>query len=216
LQSILDFRFKVAYLYVVLAVYTSFPLSEYLDGFHVCNVFKAYFEKLARLIQCFGSIGGDRLKFGDVILTVASIDVIDAMIWFVLGAALIPSVGSYWGINSAGIISMLIAALVVGYVLAGKIQEESRIRAVGKTSVLSAWVMAFYVMISAAANPYYKDWIDETLNSMYATSAWTKTDWYVYGQVALMTYVVLNVVLVLVLTFIGLYAGSMLRKPKKS
>jgi uncharacterized membrane protein len=51
---------------------------------------------------------------------------------------------------------------------------------------------------------------------MYATSAWTKTDWYVYGQVALMTYVVLNVVLVLVLTFIGLYAGSMLRKPKKT
>jgi len=156
------------------------------------------------------------LKFGDVILTVASIDVIDAMIWFVLCAALIPSIGSYWGMNSAGIISMLIAALVVGYVLAGKIQEESRIRAVGKISVLSAWVIAFYVMISAAANPYYKDWIDETLKSMYATSAWTTTDWYVYGQVALMTYVVLNVVLVLVLTFIGLYAGSMLRKPKKT
>ena len=111
---------------------------------------------------------------------------------------------------------MLIAALVVGYVLAGKIQEESRIRAVGEISVLSAWVIAFYVMISAAANPYYKDWIDETLKSMYATSAWTTTDWYVYGQVALMTYVVLNVVLVLVLTFIGLYVGSMLRKPKKS
>jgi hypothetical protein len=166
--------------------------------------------------MCFGFKGSDRLKFGDVILAVASIDVIDAMIWFVLGAALIPSIGSYWGINSAGIISMLIAALVVGYVLAGKIQEESRIRAVGEISVLSAWVIAFYVMISAAANPYYKDWIDETLKSMYATSAWTTTDWYVYGQVALMTYVVLNVVLVLVLTFIGLYVGSMLRKPKKS
>jgi hypothetical protein len=156
------------------------------------------------------------LKFGDVILAVASIDVIDAMIWFVLGAGLIASIGSYWGINSAGIISMLISALIVGYVLAEKIQEESRIRAVGKISVLSAWVIAFYVMLSAAANPYYKDWIDETLKNMYTTSAWTKTDWYVYGQVALMTYVLLNVVLVLVLTFIGLYAGSMLKKPKKT
>jgi len=156
------------------------------------------------------------LKFGDMVMAVASIDVIDVMIWFVLGAALIPSIGSSWGMNSAGIISMLIAALVVGYVLAGKIQEESRIRAVGKISVLSAWVIAFFVVISAAANPYYKDWVDETLRSMYATTAWTTTDWYVYGQLALMVNVVLNVVLVLILTFIGLYAGSMLRKPTKS
>ena len=156
------------------------------------------------------------MKFGAVILAVASIDVIDAMIWFVLGAVLIPSIGSYWGINSAGIIAMLISALVVGYVLAGKIQEESRIRAAGKVSVLSSWVVAFYVMISAAANPYYKDWVDETLKNMYTTGAWTATDWFVYGQLALMTYVVLNVVLVLVLTFIGLYGGSILRKPKKS
>jgi len=157
------------------------------------------------------------LKFGDVVMAVASIDVIDAMIWFVLGAALIPSIGSYWGMNSAGIISMLTAALVVGYVHAGKIQEEeSRIRAVGKISVLSAWVIAFFVMVSAAANSYYKDWLDETLRSMYATNAWTRADWYVYGQLALMTNIVLNVVLVLILTFIGLYVGSMLRKPKKS
>jgi len=156
------------------------------------------------------------LKFSDVVMAVASIGVISGVIWFVLGAALIPSVGSYLGMNSAGIISMLIAPLVVGYVLAGKIQEESRIRAVGKISVLSAWVIAFFVVISAAANPYYKDWIDETLRSMYATNAWTTMDWYVYGQLALMTIVVLNVVLDLILTFIGLYVGSMLRKPKKS
>jgi len=155
------------------------------------------------------------LKFGDVIFAVASIDVVQVMIWYVLGSGLIPSIGSYWGLNSAGIISMLIAALVVGYVFAGKIQEESRIRAVGKISVLSAWVIAFYEMISASANPYYKDWIDETLKSMYTTSAWTTTDWYVYGHLALMTYVVINVVLVVVLIFIGLYAGSMLRKPEK-
>ena len=154
------------------------------------------------------------MKFGDVILAVASIDVIQAIIWFVLSTVLIPSIGSYWGLNSAGIISMLIAALVVGYVLAGKTQEESRIRTVGKITVLSAWVVAFYEMISTAANPYYKNWIDETLKSMYATSAWTTTDWYVYGHLALMTYVILNAVLALVLIFIGLYAGSMLRKPK--
>jgi hypothetical protein len=162
------------------------------------------------------SKGGDRLKFSDVILAVASIAVIDIMLNFVLGIALIPSIGSYWGMNSAAIISILIAALFVGYIFAIKIQEESRIRAVGKISVLFASVMSLSVVMSAAANPYYKDWIDETLRSMYTTSAWTKADWYVYGQLSLLTFVVLNVVLALVLTFIGVYAGSMLRKPKKS
>jgi len=38
-----EFRFKVAYLYVVLAVYTSFSLSEDFNVFHVCHVFKADF-----------------------------------------------------------------------------------------------------------------------------------------------------------------------------
>jgi hypothetical protein len=160
--------------------------------------------------------GGDRLKFGNAILAVASIALISIVLDFVLGIALIPSVGSYWGMNSAGIISMLIAALFVGYIFAMKIQEESIIRAVGKISVLSAAVTAFSVVMSAAANPYYRDWIDETLRSMYTTSAWTKVDWYVYGQWSLMTVVVLNVLLALVLTFIGVYAGSMLRKTKKS
>ena len=156
------------------------------------------------------------MKFSDVILAVASIAVIDIMLNFVLGIALIPSIGSYWGMNSAAIISILIAALFVGYIFAIKIQEESRIRAVGKISVLFASVMSLSVVMSAAANPYYKDWIDETLRSMYTTSAWTKADWYVYGQLSLLTFVVLNVVLALMLTFIGVYAGSMLRKPKKS
>ena len=166
--------------------------------------------------MCFGFIGGDRLKFGNVILAVASIAVIDIMLNFVLGIALIPSIGSYWGMNSAAIISILIAALFVGYIFAIKIQEESRIRSVGKISVLFASVMSLSVMMSAAANPYYKDWIDETLRSVYTTSAWTKADWYIYGQLSLLTFVVLNVVLALVLTFIGMYAGSMLRNPKKS
>jgi hypothetical protein len=160
--------------------------------------------------------GGDRLKFSNVILAVATVAVINILLDFLLGVALIPSIGSYWGMNSAAIISMLIAALFVGYIFAMKIQEESRIRAVGKISVLFASVMSLSVVMSAAANPYYNDLIDSTLRDMYTTSAWTTTDWYVYAQWALLSVVVLNVVLALVLTFIGVYGGSVLRRPKKS
>jgi len=156
------------------------------------------------------------LKFSDVILAVATVAVIDVFVYFVLGIALIPSMGSYWGLNSAAIVSILVAALVVGCVFAGKIQEESRIRAVGKIAVLFGAVMSSAVMTSLSANGYYSAWIKETLQSTYSTGAWTTTDWFVYEQLWLAGQVALNVLLALVLGFIGLYAGSMLRKPKKS
>jgi hypothetical protein len=156
------------------------------------------------------------LKFSDVILAVATVAVIDVLVDFVLCIVLIPSMGAYWGLNSSFIISALVAGLVVGWVFAGKIQEESRMRAVGKIAVLLGAVEAAAVMLSASANGYFNAFVTETLQSMFSTSAWTTTDWFVYTQFALLEGVVLNVVLVLVLGFIGLYAGSMFRKPKKT
>jgi hypothetical protein len=156
------------------------------------------------------------LKFSDVILAVATVAVIDVLVYCVLGIALVPSMGSYWGLNSAAIVSILVAGLVVGFAFAGKIQEESRIRAVGKIAVLFGAVMSSAVMIAISANGYYNAWVTEYLQSTFSTGAWTTTDWYVYGQLVLAFQVALNVLLALVLGFIGLYVGSMLRKPKKS
>jgi hypothetical protein len=155
------------------------------------------------------------LKFSNVILAVAAFAVIDVLVYFVLGIVLIPSMG-YLGFNSSFILSVLVAALVVGCVFGGKLQEESRIRAVGKIAVLIGAVESAVVMLAASANGYFSASIKETLQSMYSTGAWTTTDWLVYTQLALAELVALNVVLALVLSFIGLYAGSMLRKPKKA
>jgi hypothetical protein len=156
------------------------------------------------------------LKFSDVILAVATFAVIDLLVDFVLDIVLIPSLGAYWGLNSSFILSAVVAGLVGGIVFAGKIQEESRTRAVGKIAVLLGALEAVVVMLSASANGYYNAYVKETLQSMFSTSAWTTTDWFVYSQFALIEGVVLNVVLVLVLVFIGFYAGSMFRKPKKT
>jgi len=156
------------------------------------------------------------LKFSDLILAVAIVAVIYVLVYFVLGIALIPSIGSYWGLNSAAIISILVAGLVVGYVFAGKIQEESRTRAVGKIAVLLGAVTSFGAMMTVSANVYYNAWVTEYLQSTFSTGAWTTMDWYVYGQLVLAGGVALNVVLALVLGFIGLYAGSVLRKPAKT
>jgi len=156
------------------------------------------------------------LKFGDVIMAVAAAAVIGVLVLVVLLTVLISPLGSYWGLNSAGFVSILVAGLLVGYLFAVKIQEESRMKAVGKIAVLLAFVQAFAVMISFPSNSYYGAWTKETLQSIFQTGSWTTVDWFVYEELALFTNVALNVVLTLVLGFIGLYVGSMLRKPKKS
>jgi hypothetical protein len=156
------------------------------------------------------------LKFGDVILAVAIMAVIFVLVYSVLGIALIPSMNSYLGQNIAGLVAMLVAGLLVGFLFAGKMQEESRIRAVGKIAVLFAFVVLFVVLIGFSGNSYYGAWTKETLQGMFSTGAWTTMDWFVYEQLVTFLNLALNAVLALVLGFIGLYVGSMLRKPRKS
>jgi hypothetical protein len=156
------------------------------------------------------------LKFSDVILAVASASVIDVLLIGVLLMVFISSLGSYWGLNAAGMVSVLIAGLLVGIAFAGQIQEESRMKAVGKIAILAAFVQLFAVLIGFPGNSYYGAWAKETLQSMYSTATWATMDWFVYEGMVTFLDVALNVVLTLVLGFIGLYVGSMLRKPKKT
>jgi hypothetical protein len=107
-----------------------------------------------------------------------------------------------------------LASLIVGYVFAVKIQEESRRGAIGRIVVLSTIVLTFATM-ALFANPYTSTAINEGLESMYSTSGWTTWDWVAYSQFVMVMLVAVNVVIALVFGFIGLYAGSMLKKPKK-
>ena len=105
--------------------------------------------------------------------------------------------------------------MIVGYVFAAKIQEESRKGAISRIVVLFTLVLAFYTMASFA-NPYTSVAMKEGLESMFSTGGWTTWDWVSYSQLVIFLLVALNVVFALVFGFIGLYAGSMLRKPKKT
>jgi len=154
------------------------------------------------------------LKFGDIITAVATLTIIHVLLDTVLFAALIP-VDSTWSPDVAAIVSFLLSSLIVGYVFAAKIYEESRRGAIGKIAVLFAVVVMFAVG-SLFTNPYMGTTIKEGLESMYSTGGWTTTDWLAYSQLVMVIIVALNVVLALVLSFIGLYAGSMLRKRGKS
>ena len=158
--------------------------------------------------------GGERLKFGDVVTAVASLTVVYILLELVMLAVMVP-VNSYWGPDISTIVSVLVAALIVGYVFAAKINEESRMGAIGRIAVLYTVVLMFFTM-ALMVNPYLGVSMDEGLESMFSTGGWTTMDWVSYSQLIIVMIVVLNVVFALVFGFIGLYVGSMLRKPKKT
>ncbi len=124
-------------------------------------------------------------------------------------------VNSSWGVDVATIVSILLSSLIIGYIFAAKIQEESRRGAISRIVVLFALLLTFYTM-ALYANPYMEVSMQEVLENMFQTTEWTTMDWVAYSQLVMVMIVALNVVFALVFGFIGLYAGSMLRKPRES
>jgi len=150
------------------------------------------------------------LKFGDVVLAAASLVLFGFLLDFVLKGVFV-LLNSTMSELLAWIISFLVAPLIVGAVFALKIQEESRIRTIGSIVVLSSFTLMLSLMVWIA-NPLASPWIKDSLQNLFNTSGWTNYDWSAYLALA----VALEVFVALVLSFIGLYVGSMLRKPVKA
>ncbi len=148
------------------------------------------------------------MKFGDVIVATASIVLIGFLLNSVLRVAFIPVASASTSELLAWIIAFLVTSLIVGYVFALKIQEESRIKAIGEIVVLSSLAVMLLVMVWFA-NPLANSAIKENMESMFSTSGWTNSDWSVYSALL----ATIDVVVALVFSFIGLIVGAMLRKP---
>jgi hypothetical protein len=151
------------------------------------------------------------LKFGDVIVATASLALISFMLETVLHVAFISVASDPMSDVLAWIISLLVTSLIVGYVFALRIQEQSRIRAIGKILVLSTLVVLLLCM-AWYASPTANDWRRDNMASMFNTSGWTNSEWFAYSAFL----VAMDMVVVAVFSFIGLYVGSLLKKPKKT
>jgi chromate transport protein ChrA len=155
------------------------------------------------------SMGGDGLKFGDVIMAVAS----GFVLFIVLDMVLNIPMDNEWEYSVVEFVSLLVAALIVGYVFAGKIREDSRMISIGKIVVMAGFVGMFFTMIGyAAVSPHYTAQVDQLLRNSTSTSSWTNADWLGVEVMVLWSNVGINVLEVLALSFVGLYLGSM-RKP---
>ena len=149
------------------------------------------------------------MKFSNVIIATASL----VLVGLILDALLMVAFGPLNSSGSEGdalafVIAFLVTSLVVGYVFGLKIQEDSRIKAIGFIVVLSALTILIFSAVWIA-NAWTSLLFRDELSSMFNTTKWTDYDWASYSAFM----VSVNVIIAIVVTFIGLYAGSMLRKP---
>jgi hypothetical protein len=151
------------------------------------------------------------LKFSDVIIAAALLFVVSLVLDAFLFVPFAPLKSSMAPV--ASVIASLIASIVVGYLFAVQIKEESRLRAIGSIVLLLAAGMLIF-SVGWSANPLVSPAMKDILQSMFSTSAtssWTDYDWYAYAAFV----IALDIIVGVVLSFIGLYVGSML-KPKKT
>jgi hypothetical protein len=149
------------------------------------------------------------LKFGDVITAVASLAVIEILLTSLLMGIFLPVI-STGGKDVAIILGILVSSLIVGYMFAAKIREESRREAIGSIVVLFALVNVMFVM-ALFANPLVSPALRDMLDSDFSTATvngWSNLDM----MVAVIFIYAMNAIFALVFGSIGLYVGSM-RKP---
>ncbi len=154
------------------------------------------------------------MKFGDVVTAVASLVVILVLMEFLLGMVLVPSGLDPSG-NITSIISIFLTSLFVGIVFARRIWAEAGIETIGKITLLGSVLMVYYTVNFPALG----DWtpaVKEAIQKANPTSTFSTSQWLTFETMTLLEVVVINMVMAIVFGFIGLYIGSMLRKPKKT
>jgi hypothetical protein len=153
---------------------------------------------------------------GDTVLAGAVTLVNFILIYSVL-ALLTMALIAYIPVTLAGIlfiVAMLFSGFVGGYIFAAHIREKSRILAAGKISVLVAAVILVVVATAFSGNTYYADRSRDDIQGRFSTDSWTTIDWFVYEQMMIFVNVGFHVAVTLASSFIGVYTGSLIRKPK--
>jgi len=156
-----------------------------------------------------------KLKFEDIIIAAASIIVICVLISYPLMLVLTPAIGEYNAFELSGFVVFILGPIITGYIFAKQIREENRTKTILKIAVLVAFIAMFMVLSDDAVvewAPYYRA---EYLKAN-PTATPTAFEWYNIQLAALSMETFSAVAAMLIFTFIGLYIGTMLKKPTKT
>jgi len=124
----------------------------------------------------------------------------------------VPALGSYWGPYVSWAVSNLLSALIVGYIFAGKIWEEARVESIARMTVLAAALMIFYLI----SLPSFADWaptVKEAYQAEHPGATLSPREWLTVEGTTLAETIFIDIVIVLAFGLVGLYVGSMLRRP---
>lgn len=155
------------------------------------------------------------MRFGDLVMSVASIAVISALIAAPLDIVLVSALGLKLGYDISWIVSFFLSALIGGYIFAEKIWEARR-EAITKITVLWAALVSVLAAIVPATLADWGPMVKEEYLAANPGTTLSTSEWVTWEFVYLGVFTFLVVVVALVSGFIGLYIGSMLRKPVKS
>jgi len=158
------------------------------------------------------------LRFGDMLVCVASMAVVFALIAFPLEMVWFEALGisgmTSWGYILSLLVSLFLSPLISGYIFSGKIWEARR-ESITRIAVLwAALVLLFAIIVPGSIADYGLSVKEEYLAANPGATLST-FEWVTWEYMYLDAFMFLMVGMALVLSLIGLYVGSMLRKPAK-
>lgn len=157
------------------------------------------------------SLGGELVKFGDVITSVASLFLITVLISYPLEVLLISLLGLSLAPTIGALFSVLFGALAVGYIFSGKITESKRWGLV-KISVLFTVLMLFSIVLNnAVLGNFFSDWVQETYMESNPSASLSTFEWFLVGGLFIGSQMFMNAIVLLVFSLLGLFVGSKLR-----
>ena len=156
------------------------------------------------------------MRFGDVITAVVSLFLVTVLISYPLEIVLISVLGLHSGPPIGASISVFLGALIIGYVFSGRI-TDSRKEAIVKISVLFTVLMLFSIVLNnAVLGEDFTKWVHESYQESNPTASLTTFEWFMVGGLFIGSQMFMNGIVLFLLSLIGLFIGSMVRKKTKT
>jgi hypothetical protein len=94
--------------------------------------------------------------------------------------------------------------------------ENGRKESIAKIAVFFTVLMIFSIVLNnAVLGEDFTNWVHESYKESNPTASLTTFEWFLVGGLFIGSQMFMNVIVLFSLSLIGLFAGSMLRKPKQ-
>ena len=154
------------------------------------------------------------MRFGDIIVAVASLFLVTFLISYPLEIALIQILGLSLAPTIGALVSVLLGGLIIGYIFSQKI-GNGRKEVIVTISILFTVLMIFSIILNnAVLGNYFTNWVNETYQESNPTESLTSFEWFVVGGLFIGSQMFMNIIILFVFSFIGLYSGLTLRKKR--